>query len=81
MVLSGCNKETITFEQCVKMGGFIMESYPRQCSINNQNYVEIIVPGKSCVDKCGDDICQEEVCQGVDCDCTESAKICPMDCK
>jgi hypothetical protein len=33
-----------------------------------------------CVNKCGDDICQREVCQGTGCPCGETAKTCPQDC-
>ena len=81
LVFSGCKEESLSFEQCVKMGGSIMESYPRQCSINGETFVEVIIPGKSCVDNCGDGVCAEVVCQAVGCPCAESPKICPMDCR
>ncbi len=34
----------------------------------------------SCVDLCGDGICQEIVCMGIDCPCAENADGCPLDC-
>lgn len=40
----------------------------------------------ACVDKCGDGVCQEVVCMGSSCPCSESAissesNYCPQDCK
>ncbi len=35
----------------------------------------------SCVNKCGDGICQEIVCQGLTCPCAETTQSCPQDCK
>ncbi|MFN7161230.1 MAG: GerMN domain-containing protein [Candidatus Gracilibacteria bacterium] len=37
--------------------------------------------GGICIDKCGDNKCQEVVCTGSGCPCPESAKSCAMDCK
>jgi len=34
-----------------------------------------------CVDKCGDGVCQEIVCQAVGCPCAETVKTCPEDCE
>lgn len=36
---------------------------------------------KLCVDKCGDGQCQEIVCMGENCPCSESHATCPQDCK
>ncbi len=33
-----------------------------------------------CVDKCGDGVCQKEVCTGADCPCIETLQSCPEDC-
>lgn len=54
------------------------------CSEDNKK--EIIRPGKNinrgiCVDKCGDGRCEEIVCLGEGCPCTESVGSCPQDCK
>lgn len=39
-------------------------------------------PGeKTCVNKCGDGVCQEIVCMAVGCPCTETAQSCPKDCE
>lgn len=37
--------------------------------------------GGLCIDKCGDNKCQEVVCTGSGCPCPESAKSCAVDCK
>jgi len=34
-----------------------------------------------CIDKCGDNICQENVCVGGNCPCDETISNCPVDCK
>lgn len=34
----------------------------------------------TCVDKCGDGVCQEVVCMAVGCPCPETLKSCPQDC-
>lgn len=33
-----------------------------------------------CKDLCGDDVCQEIVCQAEGCPCSESSSSCPQDC-
>lgn len=38
------------------------------------------LPGDICEDKCGDDVCDETVCQGEDCPCAETSDNCPADC-
>lgn len=37
--------------------------------------------GGICIDKCGDNKCQEVVCTGSGCPCPESTKSCAVDCK
>lgn len=39
-----------------------------------------IVPPVTCVDQCGDGVCQEVVCQAVGCPCAETVASCPEDC-
>jgi len=36
--------------------------------------------GKICVNSCGDNVCQEVVCQGTGCPCAETEQFCPQDC-
>jgi hypothetical protein len=36
---------------------------------------------KTCVDKCGDEVCQEVVCMAIGCPCAETKDNCPRDCK
>jgi|SaaInlStandDraft_4_1057021.scaffolds.fasta_scaffold61022_2 hypothetical protein len=38
----GCSPKITNFEECVNAGNSIMESYPRQCSVNDQIFVEEI---------------------------------------
>jgi len=42
--LFGCTSgESInSFEECVAAGNPVMESYPRQCSANGRNFIEIV---------------------------------------
>jgi hypothetical protein len=47
IVLSACSLVTlepkiIDFQSCVAAGNPVMESYPRQCRANGQNFVEVI---------------------------------------
>src|SRR3989338_10780006 len=47
LILSCQNSSPVAnFEECVKAGNPVMESYPRQCNHNGQNFVEEI-PGCS----------------------------------
>jgi len=40
---NGIKKTSITtFDQCVEKTGIVMESYPRQCSVDGKTYVESI---------------------------------------
>ncbi len=75
--LTACSSTNITsFEECVEAGNPVMESYPRQCTVDGQTFVE-----ETCVDMCGDGICQEMVCMAVGCPCAETPENCPEDCK
>ena len=38
------------------------------------------VPVPTCVNKCGDGVCAEIVCQGIGCPCAETKTSCPQDC-
>jgi len=35
----------------------------------------------TCIDQCGDNVCQDELCQKEDCSCSETIKACPEDCE
>lgn len=37
--------------------------------------------GDVCVDQCGDGVCQQIVCLGTGCTCSENANLCPQDCR
>lgn len=77
--------EVNNFEDCVKAGNPVMESYPRQCKHLDKTYTESLEdemeePDKLCTDLCGDNECQEIVCMGQGCPCAESKTSCPSDC-
>ncbi|MDI6821070.1 MAG: hypothetical protein QMD65_02715 [Patescibacteria group bacterium] len=76
-----------SFEECAKMRYPIAESYPRQCwTPDGRRFVEEIIPlaeslNETCVNLCGDGICQEVVCMAIGCPCPETPEICSRDCK
>lgn len=41
---------------------------------------KIISTGGACIDRCGDGVCQEVVCEATTCPCAENARTCPQDC-
>jgi signal peptidase I len=43
-------------------------------------FLEITKPEKTCVNKCGDGICEEVVCVAIGCPCAETKESCPQDC-
>lgn len=83
-----------SFEECVRSGYPVMESFPRQCRTKDGRlFVEQLdklpVPiqpaaesnlGGVCKNLCGDGVCQEMVCQAVGCPCAETVDTCPGDC-
>ena len=83
------NLKVDNFEQCLKAGNPVMESYPRQCKtpagkifIEQLTNKEKIQPPKvNCLNLCGDDICQEIVCLALGCPCAEDPQTCPEDCQ
>lgn len=56
------------------VGGWFIYDYLNKPSFPSQ-------PPPGCIDKCGDGICQDLPCGGVDCPCDESEELCPEDCK
>ncbi len=76
------DKQIITnFEECVKAGNPVMESYPRQCRLSDgTNFVEELDKSVTCENLCGDGICQEMVCMSIGCPCAENKENCPEDC-
>lgn len=75
-----------TFEECVDAGYEVLmpdcKDCPRQCiTPENISFFEDQEKNqKICVDKCGDGICQEIVCQGEGCPCAENKITCEEDC-
>jgi len=71
------------FQECLKSGYLVMESYPRRCrTAAGKVFVEESKKEeKLCVDLCGDGVCQEVVCLGENCPCAETKESCPQDCQ
>ena len=43
IIFTGCSKVKVTnFEECVRAGNPVMESYPRQCRHGDQTFVEVV---------------------------------------
>lgn len=83
--ISGGDGVINSYDTCVSAGYEVF--YP-DC-IDCQSYCETPLGQKFfgsidspeiCVDKCGDDICQEIVCLGSGCPCAETPTSCPADC-
>lgn len=82
-----------TFEECMNQGYPIMEIYPPICTtpdgrsftqeLTDEEKKNLLPPtnGVICTDQCGDGICQEVVCQGSGCPCSENIQSCSSDCK
>lgn len=94
LVLAGCFNANVfaspkNYSECLESGGKLLKTYPGQCVAENG---EIFVDQKageasekatekSCIDLCGDKICQEMVCMAIGCPCSETGASCPEDCK
>ena len=77
-----------SFEECVKAGYPIMRSLPARCAVpggeiftDQKQAIPTVLGGKLCRDMCGDGACQEIVCMGEGCPCSESKTSCPRDCR
>lgn len=82
ILVAGCNKtiEINSFEECVRSGSPVMESYPRQCRYGDEVFIE-----ENCQDERGNiitledakEIAKESECGDrlrVDCSCPEGYK-------
>jgi hypothetical protein len=71
-----------SFKECVERGGKIEATQQTVCVFNNAlRFVQLEESAsKSCVDHCGDGICQEIVCMAVGCPCAETTDSCRKDC-
>jgi hypothetical protein len=83
--LSACGwggKDITSYDECVAAGHPQLESYPGQCVLpDGTRFVQSIPePPSVCKDECGNGECQEMVCLGSGCPCSESPASCPMDC-
>lgn len=77
-----------SFEECVKAGYPIMRSLPPRCAVpdgevftDTRKAIPHLADGRICRDQCGDGVCQEIVCMGEGCPCSENRSSCPKDCK
>jgi len=84
-------KQIITFDDCAKKYT-IIEGNPQKCQtpdgriFEKRTFYEYIKKkffptGAGCTNLCGDEICQEVVCQAIGCPCPETKDTCPADCK
>ena len=52
LLVAGCSspetQNISSFEECVEAGNSVMESYPRQCSVGNQTFVEELSLQEKC---------------------------------
>ncbi len=79
------DSENITiqnYQQCVKLGGIMLKTYPAKCRTKNgQTFTrDLNATEPLCNNLCGDGLCAELVCQGQGCPCTETKENCPNDC-
>lgn len=78
-----------SYEECVAAGNIILKSYPPRCTTpDGLVFIEGVIGSISdnsttgiCIDHCGDGECQEVVCLGSNCPCSETIDNCPEDCK
>ena len=86
-----------SFRDCALAGYPIEESFPRKCVIPQGKTFTDFTPGtngdfaspspkinlnnSTCINKCGDQVCQIVVCQGSNCPCAETGNSCPQDCR
>ena len=80
-------KSPTSFKECVAQGNKILRTFPGKCiTSTGEVFVDDLVRiplehgERLCVDKCGDGICQEIVCMGEGCPCSEDPIKCPKDC-
>lgn len=84
-------KQIITFDDCAKKYP-VIEGNPQKCqtpdgrTFEKRTFDEYIKkkffpPNAGCTNLCGDEICQEVVCEAIGCPCPETSQTCPADCK
>jgi hypothetical protein len=81
-----------SYEDCVAQGNIMLRTLPPQCVTKNgkrftkedvvdNKFNELKMNQRMCEDLCGNNACEEIVCQGQGCPCAETALTCPKDCK
>ncbi len=70
-----CDTQTCT---CIEMGPQCQSD--DDCSEGKVCSNEVCVSVAGCIDNCGDGNCDEIVCQGPGCPCSETEETCPEDC-
>ena len=73
-------EDITTYDECVRAGNLVMESYPRQCATPDGKHFVEEIDKPVCKNLCGDGRCEEFVCLAIGCPCAESAETCPEDC-
>ena len=79
-----------SYEECVARGYAVLKSLPPQCvAPDGRRFIQgqadqTPAPQKSrtlCKDLCGNGSCEEMVCLGEGCPCSETPTSCPKDCR
>lgn len=76
--------EPTNYNECLKVPHILTKQQPPSCITksgqvftDNSKAAEV----KICVDRCGNGVCEEIVCFGSGCTCSENSDSCPNDCK
>jgi hypothetical protein len=74
--------EPKSFEECLRAPHKLSTDVPPGCvSSSGKVYANTLEKSDDgCVDRCGDDACDETVCMGSGCPCAETHAKCPQDC-
>ena len=88
-LIAEIHSKVSTYEECVAAGNIVLKTYPAKCvTKDRQSFWQdinkpVLSPSLSpslCENRCGDGACQEIVCMGEGCPCSESKENCPKDC-
>lgn len=85
--LSACTHPALasnSYEECVAESGQMLKTIPSKC-VNSEgqifvNPTEEASKKRLCKDLCGNGQCEEIVCMGQGCPCSENVNTCPSDC-
>ena len=77
-----------SYRECISAGFVVRKTMPPSCAVPDGRVFFDLPEGlgtpggrHTCVDQCGDGVCQEIVCMALGCPCPENSLSCPRDCK